>query len=209
MRPSPARISDLSAFGRRWISRTRRLGLGIHYEGGVLDNPAWRSTSCNRFGRRHGVVVTTRQGALRTLSLAPARARPAAMLVTQLILGPTMVLLTFPLPPPPHNAVAALLLSVVALARFRGRRHAACSADKTGLAANRPKRVPYTPATDIPSGPATWRDYYEPGGFLVVALISLGDRRHVLRAGLPARRVRVRLLGIGPAASSAAAINHG
>jgi cytochrome c oxidase assembly protein subunit 15 len=61
--------------------------------------------------------------ALRTAKSRGARvagAAVAAMLVTQLILGPTMVLLTFPLPlATAHNAVAALLLlSVVALARF-------------------------------------------------------------------------------------------
>ena len=44
----------------------------------------------------------------------------AVVLVTQLILGPVMVLKTFPLPlATAHNAVAALLLlSVVALLRF-------------------------------------------------------------------------------------------
>ena len=44
----------------------------------------------------------------------------AAALVTQLILGPVMVLETFPLPlATAHNAVAALLLlSTVALLRF-------------------------------------------------------------------------------------------
>ncbi len=101
-------------------------GLGIDYEGGVLDAPA-----------RVAIHVTHRLGALvtalvlgftafRAIRRASSRAvrmagaAVAAALVTQLILGPVMVLETFPLPlATAHNAVAALLLlSTVALLRF-------------------------------------------------------------------------------------------
>jgi cytochrome c oxidase assembly protein subunit 15 len=101
-------------------------GLGIDYEGGVLDHPA-----------RVAIHVTHRLGALLAAlvlgftafrAIRTARSRGvrmagiavAAVLVTQLILGPVMVLETFPLPlATAHNAVAALLLlATVALLRF-------------------------------------------------------------------------------------------
>jgi cytochrome c oxidase assembly protein subunit 15 len=101
-------------------------GLGIDYEGGVLDNPARVAI---HVVHRLGAIVTalmlgyTAWRALRTAKSGGARmagTAMAAMLVTQLVLGPTMVLMTFPLPlATAHNAVAALLLlSVVALVRF-------------------------------------------------------------------------------------------
>jgi protoheme IX farnesyltransferase len=71
--------------------------------------------------------------------------------------------------------------------------------------------VPYTPATDIPSGPATWRDYYELGKPKVVALIVFTAIVGMFLAvpGLPPVDAFVfGSLGIGLAASSAAAINH-
>jgi cytochrome c oxidase assembly protein subunit 15 len=99
-------------------------GLGIDYEGGVLDHPA-----------RVAIHYTHRIGALLAalvLGLAAWRSRSAvsrrvriaaaalgAVLVAQLVLGPAMVLARLPLPlATAHNAVAALLvLASVALLR--------------------------------------------------------------------------------------------
>ena len=101
-------------------------GLGIDYEGGVLDHPARVAI---HFTHRLGAVVTalvlgflawkaSRTGPSRTVRVGGVVL--AAVLVTQWIVGPVMVLETFPLPlATAHNAVAALLLlSVVALVRF-------------------------------------------------------------------------------------------
>ncbi len=101
-------------------------GLGIDYEGGVLDAPARVAIHVTH---RLGALVTALVlgfTALRAIRRASSRAvrmaggAVAAALVTQLILGPVMVLETFPLPlATAHNAVAALLLlSTVALLRF-------------------------------------------------------------------------------------------
>lgn len=101
-------------------------GLGIDYEGGVLDHPARVAI---HFVHRLGAIVAASvigYTAVRTLRLSTSgEVRLAAqavlvMLVTQLLLGPTMVLKTLPLAlATAHNAVAALLLlSVVALVRF-------------------------------------------------------------------------------------------
>jgi len=101
-------------------------GLGIDYEGGVLNAPARVAI---HVVHRLGAIVTalvlgyTAFRAIRTARSRGARmagTAVAVLLATQLILGPTMVLLTFPLPlATAHNAVAALLLlSVVALVRF-------------------------------------------------------------------------------------------
>jgi len=71
--------------------------------------------------------------------------------------------------------------------------------------------VPYTPVTDIAPGPATWRDYYELGKPRVVALIVFTAIVGMFLAvpGLPPLGALVYgTLGIGLAASSAAAINH-
>jgi cytochrome c oxidase assembly protein subunit 15 len=99
-------------------------GLGIDYEGGVLDHPA-----------RVAIHYTHRIGALLAalvLGLAVWQARSAGsrreriaaaalgvVLVIQLVLGPAMVLARLPLPlATAHNAVAALLLlAAVALLR--------------------------------------------------------------------------------------------
>jgi cytochrome c oxidase assembly protein subunit 15 len=101
-------------------------GLGIDYEGGVLDHPARVAI---HFTHRLGALVTAivlgflawkaiRTGSSRAVRTAGAAL--AAVLVTQWIVGPLMVLEAFPLPlATAHNAVAALLLlSVVALVRF-------------------------------------------------------------------------------------------
>jgi cytochrome c oxidase assembly protein subunit 15 len=101
-------------------------GLGIDYEGGVLDHPARVAI---HFAHRLGAVVTalvlgflawkaSRTGPSRAVRLGGGVL--AAVLVTQWIVGPVMVLETFPLPlATAHNAVAALLLlSVVALVRL-------------------------------------------------------------------------------------------
>jgi len=101
-------------------------GLGVDYEGGVLDHPARVAI---HFTHRLGAVVTAlvlgllawkaiRTGGSRAVRTAGAVL--ALVLATQLIVGPVMVLETFPLPlATAHNAVAALLLlSVVALVRF-------------------------------------------------------------------------------------------
>jgi cytochrome c oxidase assembly protein subunit 15 len=101
-------------------------GLGIDYEGGVLDHPARVAIHVvHRLGALVAALVLgfTAFRAIRTAKSRGVRmagTAVAVMLVTQLILGPVMVLKTFPLPlATAHNAVAALLLlSTVALLRF-------------------------------------------------------------------------------------------
>ncbi|HET7203954.1 MAG TPA: COX15/CtaA family protein [Steroidobacteraceae bacterium] len=101
-------------------------GLGIDYEGGVLDHPARVAI---HFTHRLGAVVAAfvlgfvawkaaRTGTSRGVRMAGLALGVA--LVLQWLVGPIMVLETFPLPlATTHNAVAALLvLCVVALLRF-------------------------------------------------------------------------------------------
>jgi heme a synthase len=101
-------------------------GLGIDYEGGVLDHPARVAI---HYTHRIGAIVaalvlgfvawkavrTGQSSGVRTAGIALALA-----LVTQWLVGPIMVIKTFPLPlATAHNAVAALLvLAMVALLRF-------------------------------------------------------------------------------------------
>jgi cytochrome c oxidase assembly protein subunit 15 len=101
-------------------------GLGIDYEGGVLDHPARVAI---HFTHRIGAIVaalvlgfvawkamrTGQSPGVRTAGIALA-----AALVTQWLVGPLMVIKTFPLPlATAHNAMAALLvLAMVALLRF-------------------------------------------------------------------------------------------
>jgi cytochrome c oxidase assembly protein subunit 15 len=100
-------------------------GLGIDYEGGVLDHPARVAI---HFVHRLGALVTAlvlgflsfaaiRTGPTRTVRIAGMAL--GAVLVCQLILGPAMVIRALPLAlATAHNAVAALLLlAVVALNR--------------------------------------------------------------------------------------------
>jgi heme a synthase len=100
-------------------------GLGIDYEGGVLDHPARVAI---HFVHRLGAVlaalvlgfasvVAIRRGATRGARVAGAVL--GAVLVCQLILGPLMVVRALPLAlATAHNGVAALLLlAVVALNR--------------------------------------------------------------------------------------------
>jgi len=71
--------------------------------------------------------------------------------------------------------------------------------------------VPYTPVTDAVPGPASWRDYYELGKPKVVALIVFTAIVGMFLAvpGLPPLDALLfGAVGIGLAASSAAAINH-
>jgi protoheme IX farnesyltransferase len=71
--------------------------------------------------------------------------------------------------------------------------------------------VPYTPATAAAPGPATWRDYYEIGKPKVVALIVFTAIVGMFLSvpGLPPLAALLYgSIGIGLAASSAAAINH-
>jgi cytochrome c oxidase assembly protein subunit 15 len=101
-------------------------GLGIDYEGGVLDHPARVAI---HFMHRIGAVVAAvvigiaaflaiRRGQSRAVRMAGGVL--AAILAVQLVLGPLMVLKALPLPlATAHNAVAALLvLATVALNRF-------------------------------------------------------------------------------------------
>jgi cytochrome c oxidase assembly protein subunit 15 len=109
-------------------------GLGIDYEGGVLDHPARVAI---HYTHRLGAVLTAlvlgivTWKAVRTgqsLGVRTAGAALGVALVLQWLVGPVMVLKTFPLPlATAHNAVAALLvLCMVALLRFlRPPRHAA------------------------------------------------------------------------------------
>jgi heme a synthase len=100
-------------------------GLGIDYEGGVLDHPARVAI---HFVHRLGAVVAAlmlgfasiaamRRGPTRGVRIAGALL--GAVLVCQLILGPVMVIRGLPLAlATAHNAVAALLLlAAVALNR--------------------------------------------------------------------------------------------
>jgi cytochrome c oxidase assembly protein subunit 15 len=101
-------------------------GLGIDYEGGVLNHPARVAI---HFTHRIGAVVTALVLGL-VAFLAWTRAQTRAVqfagllvglaLIAQIILGPTMVLRGFPLwMATAHNGVAALLLlSVVRLNRL-------------------------------------------------------------------------------------------
>ena len=101
-------------------------GLGIDYEHGVLDHPARVAI---HFTHRLGAIIAAfvlgfvawkairigQSRGVRTAGIALA-----AALVTQLLVGPIMVLKTFPLSlATAHNAVAALLvLAMVTLLRF-------------------------------------------------------------------------------------------
>lgn len=100
-------------------------GLGIDYEGGVLDHPARVAI---HFVHRLGAVLAAlmlgfasiaaiRRGPTRAVRIAGAVL--GVVLVCQLILGPLMVMRALPLAlATAHNAVAALLLlAVVALNR--------------------------------------------------------------------------------------------
>jgi cytochrome c oxidase assembly protein subunit 15 len=101
-------------------------GLGIDYEGGVLDHPARVAI---HFVHRLGAVVTAmvlgfvawraiRSGQSRAVRMAGAVL--AALVVVQWMVGPVMVMKALPLElATAHNGVAALLvLAVVALLRF-------------------------------------------------------------------------------------------
>jgi heme a synthase len=101
-------------------------GLGIDYEGGVLDHPARVAI---HFTHRIGAIVAAlvlgfiAWKAIRTGQSRGVRAAGTALavaLVTQLLVGPLMVLKAFPLSlATAHNAVAALLvLAMVALLRY-------------------------------------------------------------------------------------------
>ena len=100
-------------------------GLGIDYQGGVLDHPARVAI---HFVHRLGALVTAlflgfvsylawRRAQTRAVQIAGATV--GLLLLVQLVLGPLMVLKGFPLAlATAHNAVAALLLlSVVRLNR--------------------------------------------------------------------------------------------
>ena len=101
-------------------------GLGIDYEGGVLDHPARVAI---HFVHRLGALVAAAVLGLlawRAIRTGQSRAVRAAgtalavLLAVQLTLGPTMVLKALPLGlATAHNGMAALLvLAVVALLRF-------------------------------------------------------------------------------------------
>jgi cytochrome c oxidase assembly protein subunit 15 len=95
-------------------------GLGIDYEGGVLDHPARVAI---HFVHRLGAVVAALMlgfASVAAMRLGPTRgvriagAALGAVLVCQLILGPVMVIRALPLAlATAHNAVAALLLLAV------------------------------------------------------------------------------------------------
>ena len=101
-------------------------GLGIDYEGGVLDHPA--RVAIHYTHRLWGVLTAIVLGVLAWKAVRTGQSRAvrnagmalAAVLVAQWILGPVMVLQTLPLElATAHNGVAALLLlSTVALIRF-------------------------------------------------------------------------------------------
>jgi cytochrome c oxidase assembly protein subunit 15 len=101
-------------------------GLGIDYEGGVLDHPARVAI---HYTHRLGAIVTAvvlgflawrASRARRSSQLRGWAAVLAVLLAVQLVLGPTMVLKALPLTlATAHNAMAALLvLATVALLRY-------------------------------------------------------------------------------------------
>jgi cytochrome c oxidase assembly protein subunit 15 len=92
-------------------------GLGIDYEGGVLDHPA--RVAIHFFHRLGAIAAALVLGALAIYAAARGPTRGirsagtilAAVLIAQLILGPVMVIRALPLPlATAHNGVAALLL---------------------------------------------------------------------------------------------------
>ena len=104
-------------------------GLGIDYEGGVLDHPARVAIHfVHRLGAMLAAIVL---GALsirawrfgETVAIRKAGAVLGIVLIVQLLLGPLMVIRALPLSlATAHNAVAALLLlAVVAVNRFVSR----------------------------------------------------------------------------------------
>jgi heme a synthase len=104
-------------------------GLGIDYEGGVLDHPARVAIHfVHRLGAMLAAIVL---GALsirawrfgETAAIRKAGALLGIVLIVQLLLGPLMVVRALPLSlATAHNAVAAvLLLAVVAVNRFVSR----------------------------------------------------------------------------------------
>ena len=105
-------------------------GLGIDYEGGVLDHPARVAI---HFVHRLGAMVAALVlgfASIAAMRLGPTRGVRIAgavlgvVLVCQLVLGPVMLIRALPLAlATAHNAVAALLLlAVVALNRSLGSR---------------------------------------------------------------------------------------
>ena len=208
-------------------------GLGIDYEGGVLEHPARVAI---HFTHRLGAIVAAlilgfvawkavRTGQSRGVRVAGGAL--AVALVAQLLLGPIMVLKTLPLPlATAHNAVAALLLlAIVALLRFlfppRG------SIDRSAQPGNsrpgprvqrRASADPYnavhqsTPARKLLHGSAVdlarlLRTRQAEGRALIVFTAIVGMFLAV--PGLPPWQAFVYgTIGIGLAASSAAAINH-
>jgi cytochrome c oxidase assembly protein subunit 15 len=101
-------------------------GLGIDYEGGVLDHPA--RVAIHFVHRLWAVVAAMVLGGLAWRALRTGRSRAVrvaggalgGLLVVQLLIGPTMVMKALPLElATAHNGVAALLvLALVALIRF-------------------------------------------------------------------------------------------
>jgi cytochrome c oxidase assembly protein subunit 15 len=101
-------------------------GLGIDYEGGVLDHPA--RVAIHFVHRLWAVVAALVLGTLAWRALRTGRSRAVrvaggalgGLLVVQLLIGPTMVMKALPLElATAHNGVAALLvLALVALIRF-------------------------------------------------------------------------------------------
>jgi cytochrome c oxidase assembly protein subunit 15 len=101
-------------------------GLGIDYEGGVLDHPA--RVAIHFVHRLWAVIAALVIGVLAWRALNAGRSRAVriaggalgGLLIVQLVLGPTMVMKALPLGlATAHNGVAALLvLALVALLRF-------------------------------------------------------------------------------------------
>ena len=101
-------------------------GLGIDYEGGVLDHPA--RVAIHYTHRLWGVVTALTLGFVAWRAMRTGQSRAvrtagsvlAVLLVAQWTIGPVMVMKALPLAlATAHNAVAALLvLAVVALLRF-------------------------------------------------------------------------------------------
>ena len=145
-------------------------GLGIDYEGGVLDHPA--RVAIHYTHRLWGVVTAIVLGFVAWRAIRTGQSRAvrtagtalAVLLVVQWTIGPVMVMKALPLElATAHNGVAALLLlAVVALLRFLWVAEDA-ALTRTGGPVQWPLAMNTSDSHLAAPGSATWRDYFELG----------------------------------------------
>jgi cytochrome c oxidase assembly protein subunit 15 len=136
-------------------------GLGIDYEGGVLDHPA--RVAIHHTHRIGALVAALALGFVAWRAVRGTRRATriagivlGVVLVTQLVLGPAMVLARLPLPlATAHNAV-----------RRHAARHGACCAASPAGSRTRGESRPRRRTPDVirsplscPAASASWRDY--------------------------------------------------